>query len=57
MSSLYISQVKRKRELEVWQNYNSSTFKSQKVPQCPSEKEKAIVGALRHFQMIGGSNC
>ena len=52
VSSLYISQVKWKCGLEVGQNYNPPKSEGQKVPQCPLEKEKAIMAALEHFQMI-----
>ncbi|OUP57996.1 23S rRNA (uracil(1939)-C(5))-methyltransferase RlmD [Pseudoflavonifractor sp. An184] len=52
VSSLYISQVKRKCGLEVGQNYNLSKKEDAKVPQCPPEKEAAIMDALKHFQMI-----
>ena len=52
VSSLYISQVKRKCGLEVGQNYNLSKSENPKVPKCPPEKETVIMGALKHFQMI-----
>ena len=52
VSSLYISQVKRKCELDVGQNYNLSKKEDAKVPQCPPKKEAAITEALKHFQMI-----
>ena len=52
VSSLYISQVKRKCGLDVGQNYNLSKKENAKVPQCPPEKEAAIIDALKHFQMI-----
>ena len=52
VSSLYISQVKRKCGLEVGQNYNLSKKEDAKVPQCPPEKEAAIMEALKHFQML-----
>ena len=52
VSSLYISQVKRKCGLDVGQNYNLSKKEDAKVPQCPPEKEAAISEALKHFQMI-----
>ena len=52
VSSLYISQVKRKCGLDVGQNYNLSKKEEVKVPQCPPEKETAIMEALKHFQMI-----
>ena len=52
VSSLYISQVKRKCGLDVGQNYNLLKKEGAKVPQCPPKKEAAIVEALKHFQMI-----
>ena len=52
VSSLYISQVKRKCGLDVGQNYNLSKKENAKVPKCPPEKEAAIMEALRHFQML-----
>ena len=52
VSSLYISQVKRKCGLDVGQNYNLSKKEDAKVPQCPPEKEAAIMDALKNFQII-----
>lgn len=52
VSSLYISQVKRKCGLDVGPNYNLSKKEDAKVPQCPPEKEAAIMDALKRFQMI-----
>ena len=52
VSSLYISQIKRKCGLNVWQNYNLSKKENVKVPQCPLKKEAAIVETLKHFHMI-----
>lgn len=52
VSSIYIAQVKRKYGLEVGKNYNISKKDSAKVPICPVDKEKIIVAALRHFQML-----
>ena len=52
VSCQYISQVKRKCGLDVGQNYNLSKKEDSKVPQCPPEKETAIMDALKHFQMI-----
>ena len=52
VSSLYISQVKRKCGLDVGQNYNLSKKEDARQPQCPPEKEKAITEALKHFGMI-----
>lgn len=52
VSSLYISQVKRKCGLEVGQNYHLPKSEDSRQPKCPSEKEAAIKAALEHFQMI-----
>ena len=52
VSSLYISQVKRKCGLDVGQNYNLPKKEDAKVPQCPPDREAAIMDALKHFQMI-----
>lgn len=52
VSSLYISQIKRKCGLEVGQNYNLSKKKNAKQPQCPPEKETAIMEALKYYRMI-----
>ena len=52
VSSLYISQIKRKCGLDVGQNYNLSKKEDAKVPKCPPEKEAAIMDALKYFQMI-----
>ena len=51
VSSLYISQVKRKCGLDVGQNYNLSKKENVKVSKCPPEKEAAIMDALKYFQM------
>ncbi|HKL79055.1 MAG TPA: 23S rRNA (uracil(1939)-C(5))-methyltransferase RlmD [Mobilitalea sp.] len=52
VTNLYISQIKRKCGLEVGENYNLAKSEDAKQPNCPEEKEKAIVGALKHFGMI-----
>ena len=52
VSSLYISQIKRKCGLDVGDSYNKPKSEDAKVPQCPLEKEKAIMDALKHFGMI-----
>ena len=52
VSSLYISQVKRKCGIEVGENYNLPKTENPKVPQCPKEKEEAIKAALKYFSMI-----
>ncbi len=52
VSSLYIAQVKRKLGLDVGTSFNRPKSEDAKQPQCPPEKEEAIVDALKHFQMI-----
>ena len=52
VSTLYISQIKRKCGIEVGEHYNISQKENQKVSQCPKEKEDAIRAALEHFAMI-----
>lgn len=52
VSNLYISQVKRKCGIEVGVNFNLSTSNDAKQPQCPKEKEEAIIEALKAFNMI-----
>ena len=52
VSTLYISQVKRKLGIEVGESYNNAKSNNSRVPNCPKEKEDAIVAALKHFGMI-----
>ncbi|MCM1325021.1 MAG: 23S rRNA (uracil(1939)-C(5))-methyltransferase RlmD [Bacteroidales bacterium] len=52
VSSLYISQIKRKCGLDVGQNYNLSKKENAKAPQCPLKKEEAIRAALKHFGIL-----
>lgn len=52
VSNLYIAQVKRKCEIELAENFNIPRSEGAKQPQCPKEKEEAIIGALKAFQMI-----
>ena len=52
VSTLNISQVKRKCGLEVGKNYNLPKNEKSRQPQCPENKERAIVEALKHFKMI-----
>lgn len=52
VSSLYISQVKRKCGLEAAKTNHLSKKEDAKAPQCPPEKEAAIMDALRHFGML-----
>ena len=52
VSNLYISQVKRKCGIEIGKNYNLPKNEDSRQPQCPEDKESAIVEALKHFKMI-----
>jgi 23S rRNA (uracil1939-C5)-methyltransferase len=52
VSSLYISQVKRKCGIEVGKNYNQPKSEGSRQPQCPPEKEEAIREAFKYFGMI-----
>lgn len=51
VSSLYVAQIKDKCGFEKRQNYYIGENKSH-VPNCPPEKEKAILEAFKHFRMI-----
>ena len=50
--NLYIAQVKRKCGIIERENYNKPKSEDAKQPQCPEDKEKAIMDALRFFRMI-----
>ena len=52
VSSLYIAQVKEKLGIKERENYNLPKNADSKQPQCPKEKEKMIVEALKNFKMI-----
>ena len=52
VSSLYIAQVKQKYGIIERENYNKPKSEDARQPKCPEDKEKAIVDALGHFQMI-----
>ena len=52
VSSLYIAQAKQKCGIIERENYNKPKSEDVKQPQCPLEKETAIMEALRHFGMI-----
>jgi 23S rRNA (uracil1939-C5)-methyltransferase len=52
VSNLYISQVKRKCGIEVGENYNLPKSEDSKQPQCPKEKEQAIMDAFKYFGVI-----
>lgn len=52
VNNLYIAQVKQKWGIIERQNYNKPKSEDARQPQCPSEKEAAIMEALKYFQMI-----
>ncbi len=52
VSNLYIAQVKQKCGIIERENYNKPKSENAKQPQCPPEKEKAIMEALKHFGML-----
>ena len=52
VSNLYIAQVKQKYGIIERENYNKSKSEDSRQPQCPKEKEDAIIDALKHFGMI-----
>lgn len=52
VSSLYIAQVKQKCGIIERENYNKPKSEDTKQPQCPPEKEKAIMEAFEYFGMI-----
>ena len=52
VSNLYIAQTKGKCGLDKRLNYNLSKKDDPHVPECPKEKEDAIMDAFRHFSII-----
>ena len=52
VSSLYISQIKRKHGLEVGEAFNKPKSEDARQPKCPPPKEEMIEEALRYFHMI-----
>ncbi len=46
VTNLYIAQVKRRCGIIERENYNKSQKEDAKQPQCPEDKEKAIMDAL-----------
>ena len=52
VSNLYIAQVKQKCGIIERENYNKPKSDNAKQPLCPTDKEKAIIEALKHFGMI-----
>lgn len=52
VTHLHIAQIKRKHGIIERVNYNLPKCENLRRPNCPPEKEKAIVAALKHFKMI-----
>lgn len=52
VSSLYISQIKRKHGLEVGETFNKPKSEDARQPNCSPQKEEMIEEALRYFHMI-----
>ena len=52
VTTLYITQVKHKCGLPMRPNYNVSRNEHYIQPQCPPEKEVAIMDALKYFEVI-----
>ena len=52
VSNLYIAQIKQKHGIIERENYNKPKSEKGGQPECPKEKEIAIEGALKYFQMI-----
>ena len=51
VSTFYISQIKAKCGIIERENFNKGK-EGHKVPQCPKDKEEAIMDALRYFRMV-----
>ena len=51
VSDLNIAQVRRKCGLDMRENYNLPKSENAKQPKCPEKKEKAIVEAVKYYQM------
>ena len=52
VSTLYIAQTKRKMGLDVGEAYMKPKKVGNRVPNCPPEKEKAIIEALKYYDLI-----
>ena len=50
--SLYIGQIKRKYGMDLRPHYNLAKDPDAHVPKCPPEKEKMILEALKHFDLV-----
>ena len=52
VSNLYIAQVKQKYGIIERENYHKAKNENAKQPQCPPDKEAAIVEALKFYGLI-----
>lgn len=52
VSSLYISQVKKQCGIDVGRAYNKPKSDNTQVTNCPPEKKKAIIEALKYYNVI-----
>ena len=52
VSTLYIAQMKQKYGIIERKSYNKPKSVDTRQPQCPPEKEAAIIEALKHFHMV-----
>ena len=52
VSSLYIAQTKRKYGLDVGEAYNKPEKGKSRILNCPEDKEKKILEALKHFGLV-----
>ena len=52
VTNLYIAQVKKKCGIIEMENYNKPKSEDEMQPQCPKDKEKAIMEALKAYKMI-----
>ena len=52
VTHLNIAKTKRKCGILERQNYNLPKSEDSRSPETPKEKEKAIIEAFRHFQMV-----
>lgn len=52
VSSLNIAQIKRKYGIDVGISYNKPVSTNNRVPRCVPQKEKMILEALKHFDLL-----
>ena len=52
VSSLNIAQTKRKYGIDIGEAYNKPSEPKSRVPKCTPEKEKMILEAFKHFDLL-----